>query len=53
MIFERGEPLYYTLRKCRPEAWQAWENQVRPNNGFYYAVEAKKVIVKIYGTMTP
>ena len=28
MIYHRGDPVFYTLRKTRPEAMRAWEQGI-------------------------
>lgn len=45
MILQNNRPLFYTVRKSRPEAWRAWEIQERPANGFSMNVKAERVLL--------
>jgi hypothetical protein len=47
IILKDGKPLWHTVRRTRPEAWEAWERHERPQSGFTYNVQARRIRVQI------
>jgi hypothetical protein len=47
IILKDGKPLWHTVRRTRPEAWDAWRRQDRPTPGFTYDVQARRIRVQI------
>jgi hypothetical protein len=45
IILKDGKPLWHTVRRTRPEAWDAWERHERPQPGFSYNVKASRIRV--------
>ena len=44
---QRRKPLWHTVRRTRPEVWEAWERHERPQPGFAYNVKASRIRVQI------
>jgi hypothetical protein len=47
IILKDGKPLWSTVRRTRPESWEAWERAERPTPGFTYDVQACRIRVQI------
>jgi hypothetical protein len=47
IILKDGKPLWHTVRRTRPEAWDAWQRQDRPTPGFTYNVQARRIRMQI------
>lgn len=43
IIIDRGEPLWHTIRRTRPEAWEVWGRTSAPPEGFLADAHARPV----------